>query len=85
MPAKPSTPSSRTKPRGVFFGVGAMLGHVIKGVKTPVPPKPRVVREEIIEQPVDLPQGRVVLRRTVRDEVVPTPPPPSQRPKPRGS
>lgn len=84
MPAQSSKPSPSSKPRGVLFGVGAMLGHVIKGVKTPVTPKPRVVREEIIEKPVDLPQGRVVLRRTVRDEVVPVPPA-KKRPKSSGA
>lgn len=62
-----------------------MLGHVLRGVKTPVAsrspkaPKPRVVREQVIEKPVDLPEGRVVLRRTVRDEVVPVPEPRTPR------
>ncbi|MFA6046286.1 MAG: hypothetical protein WC718_14980 [Phycisphaerales bacterium] len=64
----------------MLHNLGAFFGHVIRGVKTPATPPPRVIREEVREHPVDLPEGRVVLRRVIRDEVLPAPASPKRTP-----
>lgn len=72
MTPRASQPRNAPAPRhGMFHNLGAFFGHVIRGVRTPATPQPRVVREEVREHPVDLPEGRVVLRRVIRDEVLP--------------
>lgn len=76
MPAPNSNP--RPHKPGVLHNLGAFFGHVIRGARTPASPQPRVVREEVLEHPVDLPEGRVVLRRVVRDEVLPATPRPKR-------
>lgn len=51
--------------------LGEFFGHIARGVKTPVEPKPKrvIVREEVQEQQVQTPQGQVTLRRRTIDEV----------------
>lgn len=54
--------------------LGAFFGHIAQGVRTPIEPakpQPRVVREQVQEQEVHTPDGKIVLRRRVIDEVLP--------------
>ena len=71
MPDEPKKSLSRS--------LGEFFGHVAKGIKTD-PAKPRVVTKKTIEhESRDTPQGKVVLRRTIIEEVEL---PPNQPPKP---
>lgn len=60
--------------------LGEFFGHIAHGVKTPAPsstsapasspdPNRRVVRQSVEEEERVTPQGKVVLRRTVIEEV----------------
>ena len=57
--------------KSIMRSLGEFCGHVLKGVKTdPAPPAPRVARAKVEEEVRDTPAGRVVLRRTVIEEIV---------------
>lgn len=47
--------------------LGEFFGHVAKGVKTD--PTKKVVRKEVEVEERDTPEGKVVLRRTIVEEV----------------
>lgn len=47
--------------------LGEFFGHVAKGVKTD--PTKKVVRKEVEVEERDTPDGKVVLRRTIVEEV----------------
>lgn len=47
--------------------IGEFFGHVAKGVKTD--PTKKVVRKEVEVEERDTPDGKVVLRRTIVEEV----------------
>jgi hypothetical protein len=57
--------------KSIMRSLGEFCGHVLKGVKTdPAAPAPRVARAKVEEEVRDTPAGRVVLRRTVIEEIV---------------
>jgi hypothetical protein len=57
--------------KSIMRSLGEFCGHVLKGVKTdPTAPAPRVARAKVEEEVRDTPAGRVVLRRTVIEEIV---------------
>lgn len=75
MPKAASNSGTPKRPKpGLLHNLGAFVGHVVQGVRTPASPPVRVIREEVLERSVTLPEGKLILRRTVRDEVVPAPP-----------
>lgn len=47
--------------------IGEFFGHVAKGVRTD--PTKKVVRKEVEVEERDTPEGKVVLRRTIVEEV----------------
>lgn len=60
--------------------LGEFFGHIVQGIKTPVdppaqgpgpgePPPPAAVRQIVEEREIQTPEGKVILRRTVIDEV----------------
>ena len=50
--------------------LGAFFGHIAKGVRTD-PAAPQTIRRETTtEEPRETPAGKVVLRRTVVEEVI---------------
>ena len=74
-------PAPRPAKRSLFRNLGAFFGHIAHGVRTPVGPEHppaqplqtqgdrHVVRQETQQQEVLTPEGKVVLRRTVIDEI----------------
>jgi hypothetical protein len=57
--------------KSIMRSLGEFCGHVLKGVKTdPAAPAPRVARAKVEEEVRETPAGRVVLRRTVIEEIV---------------
>ena len=63
--------------------LGEFFGHVARGIKTdPTKPTRSVTRETVEHETRDTPQGKVVLRRTIIEEVElpPKNPPPAGRP-----
>jgi len=74
VPAPPRPPA-----KSVMRSLGEFIGHIAQGVKTPAvsaAPRPdptdtarRVVRETVEEEERQTPQGQVVLRRTIIEEV----------------
>lgn len=92
LPSKPrlnliaSYPHAVSKP--LMRNLGEFFGHIAKGLRTdlaaPKPAAPKVVtRQTIEEEERQTPQGKVVLRRTIIEEVeLPpgTPPPRGDQP-----
>lgn len=69
--------AKRVKPdKGVMRSLGEFVGEVWKGVKAdPSKPPTRPVSRRVEEESRDTPRGKVVLRRTVVEEIVlPAPP-----------
>lgn len=64
--------------KSLMRSLGEFVGHIARGVKTPVAPRPQVVRHQVQEETRDTPQGKVTLRRTTIEEIElpPTPPVP---------
>ena len=62
--------------------LGEFFGHVVRGIKTdPAKPEGRTVKKQTVEHETrDTPQGKVVLKRTIIEEVQL---PPSASPQPR--
>lgn len=57
--------------KSIMRSLGEFCGHVLKGVRTdPAATAPRVARAKVEEEIRDTPAGRVVLRRTVIEEIV---------------
>jgi hypothetical protein len=60
--------------KSIMRSLGEFCGHVLKGVRTDpaatATPASRVARERVEEEVRDTPAGRVVLRRTVIEEIV---------------
>ncbi|HVU63267.1 MAG TPA: hypothetical protein VHC70_04785 [Phycisphaerales bacterium] len=70
------TKSLGQPPKSLLRNLGAFFGHIAHSVRTPVhPPEPpsRVVREQVHEHEVQTPEGKIVLRRRIIDEVAPAP------------
>jgi hypothetical protein len=64
--------------KSTMRALGEFFGHVIKGVKTdPAKPAAAASRTHVEEETRDTPMGRVVLRRTIIEEVVLPPAPPT--------
>ncbi|MEI7657263.1 MAG: hypothetical protein WCK33_04290 [Phycisphaerae bacterium] len=66
--------------KSIMRSLGEFCGHVLKGVRTdpaaPGGPVSRVARERVEEELRDTPAGRVLVRRTVIEEIlVPSAPP----------
>lgn len=61
--------------------LGEFFGHIWKGVQEPVEgagphPEKQILRQETTEQVRETEQGKVIVRRTVVEELeIPTPPP----------
>lgn len=84
MPEHPHDPQPPgDKP--LMRSIGEFFGHVVKGIKTDVQPATKTVTRQTIEEEVrDTPQGPVILRRTIIEEVqVPPKPPQPGPPSPR--
>lgn len=65
----PAAPDNSNEDKSILRSLGEFFGHVAKGIKTD-PAKPRVVTKKTIEhESRDTPQGKVVLRRTIIEEV----------------
>ena len=57
-------------PKSIARSLGEFFGHIVRGVRTDVtPPTRTIVRERIEEEERDTPEGKVVLRRTVIEEI----------------
>lgn len=57
--------------KSTMRALGEFFGHVIKGVKTdPSKPVPAATRTRVEEETRQTPAGRVVLRRTIIEEIV---------------
>jgi hypothetical protein len=69
--------------KGLAHSLGEFFGHVIKGIKTDPAQVAKRVRTE--EEPRETPQGTVIIRRTIIEEVRVDPPreKPSDNEKPR--
>lgn len=51
--------------------LGEFCGHVLRGVRTdPAAPAARVARERVEEEMRETPAGRVLVRRTVIEEIL---------------
>jgi len=62
---------ARKPEKSTMRHLGEFFGEVWKGIKTD--PAPRAIsRTRVEERRVDTPGGRVTLRRTIIEEVVPT-------------
>jgi hypothetical protein len=57
------------KTKSLSRSLGEFFGHIWKGVKTPVEGGKVVVREEAVEEVRETAQGRVIVRRTVVEEM----------------
>lgn len=57
--------------KSIMRSLGEFVGHIVKGVKTPVdrPPARREVKREVAEETRQTPGGKVTLRRTTIEEV----------------
>ncbi|MFO0859604.1 MAG: hypothetical protein U0570_03545 [Phycisphaerales bacterium] len=55
--------------------LGEFFGHIWKGVKEPVEPEKRIVRQQTVEEERQTPAGKVIVRRTVVEEMELQPPP----------
>ncbi|MBL8877373.1 MAG: hypothetical protein JNM86_16400 [Phycisphaerae bacterium] len=58
--------------------LGEFFGHIWKGVQEPVgqDPQKQILRQETTEQVRDTEHGKVIVRRTIVEELeIPTPPP----------
>jgi hypothetical protein len=76
MAAPPNSP----KDKSLLRNLGEFFGHIAHGIKTD-PAKPRTVTKKTIEhESRDTPQGKVVLRRTIIEEVELPPPAPPKVP-----
>lgn len=74
-------PMENPKDKSTMRALGEFFGHVIKGVKTdPAKVAPAATRTRIEEESRQTPAGRVVLRRTIIEEIVLPP----QEPKGQG-
>jgi hypothetical protein len=71
-------PSPGDKP--LMRSIGEFFGEVWKGVKTD-PGQPRIARRTVEQRTVDTESGRVILRRTVIEEVITPPPGDPQAPR----
>lgn len=66
--------------------LGEFFGHIARGLRTdPAKPQKLVTRQTVEEEARETPQGQVVLRRTIIEEVelppgTPTPPPAAKPP-----
>jgi len=57
--------------KSTMRALGEFFGHVIKGVKAdPSKPVPAATRTRVEEETRQTPAGRVVLRRTIIEEIV---------------
>jgi len=76
MPQDPTNPSDH---KSLSRSLGEFFGHIWKGVQTPVdppPPQKQILKHETTEQARETEQGKVIVRRTVVEELeIPTPPP----------
>lgn len=69
--------------KSLFRSLGEFFGHIAHGIKTD-PAKPRVVKKTVEHEQRDTPQGPVVLRRTIIEEVeLPPGAQPSRQPPPQ--
>jgi hypothetical protein len=69
--------------KSLLRSLGEFFGHIAHGIKTD-PSKPRVVRKTVEHEQRDTPQGPVVLRRTIIEEVeLPPKAQPGNQPPPR--
>jgi len=71
-PTEPDHKKSLSRSLGEFFG------HIWKGVQEPVdaPAEKQILRQETTEQVRETASGKVIVRRTVVEELeIPTPPP----------
>ena len=73
-PTEPDQRKSLSRSLGEFFG------HIWKGVQEPVeggaPAEKQILRQETTEQVRETASGKVIVRRTVVEELeIPTPPP----------
>ncbi|MBL9031779.1 MAG: hypothetical protein JNM80_08735 [Phycisphaerae bacterium] len=62
------------KPNSLLFNLGAFVGHVARGFRTPVKPTKQLVRKDVQEHRLQTPAGQVTLRRTTIDEIERPPP-----------
>ena len=77
MPQKPGKPQP-DKP--LLRSLGEFFGHIAHGIKTdPSKPARTVTKKTIEHESRDTPQGKVVLRRTIIEEVE-LPPPGAAKP-----
>jgi hypothetical protein len=66
-------------PKSLLRNLGEFCGHIAHGIRTPVDAAPKtpanepakVVREQVQEREVQTPQGKIVLRRRIIDEIAP--------------
>jgi len=62
--------------KGVMHSLGEFVGEVMKGVRTdPSKPAKRVASRRVEEETRDSPRGKVILRRTVIEEIIVPPKP----------
>jgi hypothetical protein len=82
------------RPKSLMKSLGEFVGHITRAVTTPVPPPPKTPagepdvqsRRHTEEQTVYSPDGkRMILRRTVIEEVEMQPPTPRENDPPRPS
>lgn len=68
--------AERKESKSIMHSLGAFIGHVVRGVKTPArgPVEKKEVRREVETQTRDTPEGRVTLRRTTIEEIEVRPP-----------
>jgi hypothetical protein len=83
MTPRPSNPPPPPHPpKSLLRNLGEFFGHIAEGIKRPAgevpatpsvenPPPPKIVREQVEEREVHTPQGKLVLRRRIIDEVEP--------------
>lgn len=68
VPPRPSVPRASSPSKPLMHSLGEFFGHVWKGITDD--PHSRVVHRETQHEQRDTPQGKVVLRRTIIEEVV---------------
>lgn len=64
-------PKKRARPKPTLMSnLGGLVGGILGGIKAKPAPKRRVVSRKVSEAQAQTPDGPVILRRTVVDEVI---------------
>ncbi|HYE63765.1 MAG TPA: hypothetical protein VD997_17365 [Phycisphaerales bacterium] len=65
----PRPEPEREPDKPLMRSLGEFFGHIVQGIKSDVDPKKSVTKQTIEEETRQTPQGPVILRRTIIEEV----------------